>query len=201
MPRSYRLGERTAQVEATHERIIEAAIDLYLEIGISAATMREIGVRADVAPGTLRKHFPTRDDLDRAMVERLTSGLTLPDPAMFAVVPSIEERVGRLIRTAATFIDEARRVYVMWLREPMLTQPWAEKGAEFGRHWDGLMQSALGSLGQDKEALAVLRAVLQPSFFDTLRAGGRSTEEAAAIATSVVAPWFSARARGRAPDA
>ena len=41
MPRPYRLGEREGQVQATRERIVEAAIDLYAEVGISAATMRE----------------------------------------------------------------------------------------------------------------------------------------------------------------
>ncbi|MCI0346667.1 MAG: TetR/AcrR family transcriptional regulator, partial [Chloroflexi bacterium] len=79
MPRAYRLGERTSQVQATRSRILEAAIELYVEVGISASTMREIGLRADVAPGTLRNHFATRDDLDRALVEHLTSSIALPD--------------------------------------------------------------------------------------------------------------------------
>lgn len=196
MPRRYRLGERAAQIQATRERIIEAAIDLYVEVGISAATLREIGVRADVAPGTLRKHFPARDDLDRAMVDHLTSAITLPDASIFDGTTSIEKRLERVIQTAGRFTDEARRVYVMWLREPMLTQPWADKGAEFGRRWDQVMRAALGPLADDAEAMAVLRAVIHPSFFDSLRAGGRSTEEAAALATSVVTPWFAVRALG-----
>jgi hypothetical protein len=42
--------------------------------------------------------------------------------------------------------------------------------------------------------MAVLRAVIQPEFFDTLRAGRRSTDEASALATAPVGPWLAARA-------
>lgn len=198
MPRTYRLGEREARIQATRERIIEAAAELYVEVGISAATLRAIGERADVAQGTMRNHFRSREDLDQALVTHLTSTIRLPKPSMFDGARSIEERVERLIRAGGTFIDEARQVYAMWLREPMLTGPWAEKGAEFGRHWDDLMRAALGSIADADEALAVLRAVIHPSFFDNLRVGGRSTEDAAALATAVVAPWFAALERSQA---
>ncbi len=198
MPRSYRLGERAAQVQATRDRIIEAALELYTEVGISAATMREIGSRADVAPGTLRNHFARREDLDRAMVQRLTSEIPLPDLAIFDGARSIEERVQSVIRAGGIFMDQARRLYSMWLREPMLTGPWAEKGAEYGARWDELMRTALGPLADDEEAMAILRAVIHPAFFDSVRAGRRSTDEASALVTTVVVPWFAARARGGA---
>ena len=198
MPRSYRLGERAAQVQATRDRIIEAALELYTELGISAATMREIGSRADVAPGTLRNHFATREDLDQAMVERLTSEIPLPDLAIFDGARSIEERVQSVIRAGGIFMDQGRRLYLMWLREPMLTGPWAEKGAEYGARWDELMRTALGPLAEDEEAMAILRAVIHPAFFDNVRAGRRSTDEASALVTAVAVPWFAARARGRA---
>lgn len=195
MPRRHRLGERTAQVQATRDRIIEAAIELYTEVGISAATMREIGVRADVAPGTLRNHFVTRSELDRAMVERLTADVTLPDPSIFDGARSMEERLARVIRAGGVFMEQARRLYRMWLREPMLIDPWSTKGAEYGARWDELMRMALGPLADDEEAMAVLRAVIHPEFFDSIRARKRSSDEASALVTAVVVPWFTARTR------
>lgn len=197
MPRPYRLGEREAQVRATRERILEAAIALYTEVGISAATMREIGARADVAPGTLRNHFPARDDLDRAMVDRLGVEVPLPDHSIFDGAHSMEERLERIIGAGGVFLDQARRLYRMWLREPMLTGPWLETGAEYGARWDELMRTALGPLADDEEAMAVLRAVLEPAFFDGIRAGRRSTDEASALIAAVVVPWFTAHARRR----
>ena len=198
MPRRYRLGERAAQVQATRDRIIEAAIDHYTEVGISAATMREIGSRADVAPGTLRNHFPTREDLDRAMVERLTSEIPLPDLSIFDGTHSVEDNLEMVIRAGGIFMDQGRRLYLMWLREPMLTGAWAGKAAEYGAKWLELMRTALGPLADDEEAMAILRAVINPAFFESVRAGRRSTDEASALVTAVVVPWFAARARGRA---
>ena len=201
MPRGYRLGEREAQVRATRDRIVEAAIDLYLEVGISAATMREIGLRADVAPGTLRNHFPTRDDLDRAMVERMASEVTLPEPSMFAGARTLEERLRRLLLAGGLFIEQARQLYRMWVREPMLTAPWTEKGAEFGRRWDELMRAALGSLAEDEASMTVLRSVLHPEFFAAMRAGRRSTDEAASLIAELVVPWAVRRAKDRSRTA
>jgi AcrR family transcriptional regulator len=198
MPRPYRLGERAAQVQATRDRIIEAAVELYTEVGISAATMREIGSRADVAPGTLRNHFPTRGDLDRAMVEHLTSEVPLPELSIFDGARSLEERLWRVIQAGGLFMEKGRRLYAMWLREPMVTGVWAEKGAEYGARWDELMRTTLGPLAGDEDAMAILRAIIQPAFFDSVRAGRRSTDEASALVTTVVVPWFAARARDRA---
>ena len=45
MPRRYRLGERAIQMQATRDRIVEAAIELYVEVGISKATMRQVGLQ------------------------------------------------------------------------------------------------------------------------------------------------------------
>jgi AcrR family transcriptional regulator len=195
MPRAYTMGRRAAQVDKTRGRIIDAAIELYSRVGISAATMRDIGIRADVAPGTLRNHFPTRDELDRAMVERMTSEIPLPDTPIFDGAATLEERLGRLIYAGGVFMEQARRLYRMWLREPMLTPPWSEKGAEYGARWDELMRMALGRLADDEEAMTVLRAVIHPEFFDSIRAGMRSRDEAAALITAVSIPWFVGRAR------
>jgi AcrR family transcriptional regulator len=195
MPRRYRLGERGAQVQATRDRIVDAAIELYTEVGISAATIREVGVRADVAPGTLRNHFRVREDLDRAMVERMTSELPLPDLSILEGASSIDERLARIIRAGGTFMDQASRLYRMWLREPMLSGPWAEKGAEYGARWNELMRAALGPLADDEEAMAVLRAVIHPDFFGSVQAGERSVDEASALVAAVVIPWFAARTR------
>ena len=194
MPRPYRLGERASQMQATYDRIVDAAIELYTEVGISMATTREIGVRADVAPGTLRSHFRTRDDLDRAILERLTSAAPLPELSIFEGADSIEERLARLIGAAAVFMDQAQRLYSMWLREPMLTGPWAETGAEYGTRWRGLMRAALGPLADDPDAMTVLRAIIRPEFFEGLRGDTRSTAAASALASAVVVPWFAARA-------
>ena len=105
MPRAYRMGERAAQLAATRERIVEAAIALYTEQGISATTLRQIGERADVAPGTLRNHFPSRESLGTAMVERLQAEGPLPELSIYDGADTIEARLGRLVRVTGAFFD------------------------------------------------------------------------------------------------
>lgn len=195
MPRPYRLGERAVQMAATRDRIVEAAIDLYEELGISATTMRKIGARADVAPGTLRSHFPSREKLERAMVDRLTAEAPLPDMALFDGARTLADRISRLTHAVGRFLDGAARLYRMWLREPMLTGPWSEAGARYGARWDELMRGALGSLADDGDAVTVLRAVLQPTFYETLRAAARSTDEVSDFVAAIIMPWLAERQR------
>lgn len=205
MPRPYQLGERANQMQATRERILEAAIELYTEQGISRTTLRQVGLRADVAPGTLRNHFASRDELERAMVERLTAEAPLPDLSVFEGLETIEARLGRLFLVTGRFTDQAGRIYRMWLREPMLSEPWMTVGAAYGARWAELTRLALGPLADDEDAQAMIRAISQPSFFATLRAGPqpddhgavsdrRTTEEAAALISQALTPWFAARA-------
>jgi AcrR family transcriptional regulator len=156
--------------------------------------LRQIGERADVAQGTLRNHFATRESLDAAMAARLQAEAPLPELSIFEGADSLEERLRRLIRVAGTFIDQAARLYRMWLREPMLGGPWMEAGAAYGERWDSLMRAGLGSLADDDDSMTVLRTVLHPTFFEGIRAGRRSTAEASDLITAVITPWLVARA-------
>ena len=127
------------------------------------------------------------------MVEHLQAEGPLPEDSNDDGADSIVERLRRLVRVTGTFLDRAARLYKMWLREPMLTGPWAEAGAAYGARWDQLMRTALGPLADDDELVAVLRAVLHPSFFEGIRAGTRSTDEVSDIITAVITPWLRAR--------
>ena len=198
MPRSYRLGERIAQMGATRERIIEAAIELCTELGVSSTTMRQVALRADVAPGTLRNHFRSREDLDRAMVERLTAEAPLPDLSVFEGACTIEERLGRLVRVTGSFLDQSARIQQMWHRERMVTGVWAEAGAAYGARWQELVRLALGPLADDPDALAIIGGILEPAFFDNLRSGTRMTEEVSTLITALISPWFVRRAAEQA---
>ncbi|BBY23018.1 TetR/AcrR family transcriptional regulator [Mycobacterium stomatepiae] len=52
------------------ERILVAAFDLFLAQGVAATTIEEICERADVANRTFFNHFPTRQDMIRALAQR-----------------------------------------------------------------------------------------------------------------------------------
>ena len=118
MPRSYRLGRRAEQVAATRARIVEAAIALYAERGVSRTTMQEVARRADVAPGTVLNHFPTPDDLATAAAERIVEDLRVPEPALLDGIDDPRDRLGRLTHELATFYERGESWWQIYQREP-----------------------------------------------------------------------------------
>ena len=58
MPRPYNLGQRAAPKADTRSRIVDAALAIYLERGLAGASNLAIARAADVAPATVRNHFP-----------------------------------------------------------------------------------------------------------------------------------------------
>jgi AcrR family transcriptional regulator len=193
MPRGYRLGRRSILKEETRARIIQAAVDLYTSIGISATTMREVARRADVAPATALNHFPTREDLDRAVLDRALAEMRPPDLSVIDPEALLASRIRQLCREAGAFFDRAAPWYRMWLREPLNQGVYATAGAEVGGRWDRLFRAALGDLADDEEALALLRATMHPLFFSAVRAGRRSIECASDLIASLLTAWLEDR--------
>jgi AcrR family transcriptional regulator len=195
MPRAYRLGKRADQKHSTRARIVRAAIELYLEVGLSVTSMLQVARRADVAPATVSNHFPTRDDLDRAIVDRALAEMAAPELSIYDGLETIAERISRLSRETGAFLDRAVPWYRMLLREPMVTGVWAEAGAAYGTRWEALFRTALGPLADDPEAMAILRAMMHPNFFDALRLDGRSTIDVADLVSAAITPWLELRIR------
>ena len=61
--------------DATRQRILAAALDLFSERSFDGATTREIAGRADVTQGLLNYHFSSKDELWRAAVDGLFAEL------------------------------------------------------------------------------------------------------------------------------
>jgi TetR/AcrR family transcriptional regulator len=57
--------------DATRERILAAALDLFSELSFEGATTREIAAKAEVTQPLLNYHFSSKDELWRAAVDGL----------------------------------------------------------------------------------------------------------------------------------
>jgi TetR/AcrR family transcriptional regulator len=57
--------------DATRERILEAALDLFSELSFDGARTRDIAARAGVTQPLLNYHFRSKDELWRSAVDRL----------------------------------------------------------------------------------------------------------------------------------
>jgi len=62
---------RSAQREATRERIVQAALEAFAEKGFHGASTRDIAERAGTNQGLITYHFRSKDELWRAAADRI----------------------------------------------------------------------------------------------------------------------------------
>jgi AcrR family transcriptional regulator len=92
--------------DRTHEAILEAAYDLFLQKGYAAASMRQIAAQAGLALGSIYNHFPNKDAIFEQLIDerhpyRQILPILLGTPAQ-----DIETFVRR---SAQTVVDELGR--------------------------------------------------------------------------------------------
>jgi TetR/AcrR family transcriptional regulator len=65
---------RAEQREQTRERIVDAAVAAFADLGFRAASTRDIAARAEVTQGLITYHFASKDELWRAAVDKIFTG-------------------------------------------------------------------------------------------------------------------------------
>lgn len=195
MPRSYRLGRREAPKADTRARIIAAALAMYRDRGLSAASNLQVARAADVAPATVRSHFPESGDLHRAVFEALLTELRMPTPEIFAGLTGLRPRVERLARELALFYERSEPWWRAYEREPDLISAWSGGVDRYYATLEDLMRAALGELSADARAVAVVAGVIGPPTFFALRSRGLSSDEAVELSLELVMPWLERRPR------
>src|SRR5207249_8896209 len=97
-PRTYRMTRRAAANEETHKRIVDAAIALHAEKGALGTSWPDIAKRADVALGTVYRHFPGLDDLVPACTSEKALRTTPPGPNTLVGLTRPEARIGQFVQ-------------------------------------------------------------------------------------------------------
>ena len=117
MARKYSMDRRTAAVEETRRRIVEATREMHNEKGILATSMQDIAARADVALGTVYRHFPSLDELIPACGGLNLELNPLPTPRLFEGVESPHERLRLLMREIYANYERGERQYAVGFAE------------------------------------------------------------------------------------
>jgi AcrR family transcriptional regulator len=194
MTRSYRLGKRAAQQAETRARIVAAALGSYRDRGFAATSLLAVAKAAEVAPATVRNHFPDTTTLAVAAGEAVLDEMRLPDASIFDGTERLGEGIERLAVELAAFSDRGETWWFVMQREPELAAAWSGLQEAYESRLDHLMRAALGSLGRDDLALAVVAAVIGPPTFYALRGRGLTSAEAVETGVALVVPWLEARA-------
>lgn len=85
------------------ERLLHEAEVLFGEVGVTAP-LDELARRAEVSSATLYRHFPTREELIRALVERLSLRLDEAFETLVLSAPTAGEQVEKLIVESAAIL-------------------------------------------------------------------------------------------------
>jgi len=193
MPRPYDLGRRAAPKADTRERIVAAALAIYRDRGYSGASNLAIAKAADVAPATVRNHFPEPEGLARAVFDALLGELRVPTPAIFDGAAGVHDRVERLARELASFYERSAPWWRLYEREPELITVWGGGVDAYYADVDRLIHAALGELAPDERSVAVLAAVIGPPTFFALKGRGLSSDAAVELTLELALPWLERR--------
>jgi AcrR family transcriptional regulator len=193
MPRNYNLGRRAAPKADTRARIIAAALATLRDRGLRGASNLAIARAADVAPGTVRNHFPNEGDLARAVLDALLLELGIPTPAIFEGVDDLRARIEMLARELAAFYERSEPWWRAYEREPDLIRAWGGGVDQYYADVERLMRAALGELADDERSVAVVASVIGPPTFFALSARGLSSDDAVRLSLELALPWLERR--------
>lgn len=113
-------GEQMTEKQA---RIVRAAIEVFAEKGYSGAATSEIAQRAEVAEGTIFRHYKTKKDLLYAIVSpfvaRLVEPFVLRDlyPLFDSPHPTFEGFVRAVLDNRIAFVEKNIKVIRIMLQE------------------------------------------------------------------------------------
>ena len=128
---------RQARSEATRQKIIDSAVELFAEIGYSATGLGDIIERAELTKGALYYHFDSKESLATAIIEQGNANLvdafrSITDasaPALESIIHGLfvladllsTDKVARssthLLRSFSEFNEAAVRAFGGWLEE------------------------------------------------------------------------------------
>jgi AcrR family transcriptional regulator len=100
---------RSLAETARRAQIVNCAIDTIAEVGFARASVDQIARRARVSKGVITYHFPNKEDIVDAIVEKVVAaGRTYMEPRIMAET-SAAGRLRAYIESHLEFIDAHRR--------------------------------------------------------------------------------------------
>jgi AcrR family transcriptional regulator len=162
-----RTGTRAAETAARKARLIDAAVGLAAEGGYDAVQMRDVAARADVALGTLYRHFSSKDQLLLAALREQASALRDNLDRRPPVGDTAAGRVADVLRRASRALERNPRVTGALVTALFVNDPEAANiKAGVREHLDAMLTTALD--GADVDDLEGVVDVLGHTWIATM---------------------------------
>lgn len=189
-PRKYDMSKRSRSVEETRRRIIEATMAAHGELGMLETTYQDVAARADVALGTVHRHFPTVEDLVAACGRSFLPTLALPTPSdaadRFGNLGPGTDRIERLADDIADIYDRALPVFMEVRRASMQIAAAAEALRAMEASIDALVDEALLPLEPTGDQRSTVRALADARFWDALYGSDLTRQQTRATAARLL---------------
>jgi len=104
-------GRREATKQANRAAILDAARDVFADLGYGAASVRDIVRRTDLASGTFYNYFPDKEAVFRALLEESAAEARSRARAARRAARSLEEFVADAYRAYFSFLASDRRLF------------------------------------------------------------------------------------------
>lgn len=147
-----RRGSVAGTTEATRERILQVAIELFSEVGYHATSVAEIGNRTDLLAGALYYHIKSKEELLWEILRRYTEKALAGAQQVVATEATPTDKLRQLIDVHVGIIARHRHEVLIQLRDA----------------------DALNA--EHKRQLQALRQDVQDCWEDVLEAGYRAGE-------------------------
>jgi AcrR family transcriptional regulator len=169
------MDTRAAAAQARRSAIVSEAIELFAERTAAATTTEDIARAAGVAPATVYRHFKDFDALAHACAETAFNITEIPTPetavAPFADLPTLGEKLMRFIEIDCHCFERARLWLATERRErhlPAFDRTVSREEAAL----EAIVTGLLGPVGADAVTRAVVVALVDFPFWESLRRGG-----------------------------
>jgi len=191
------MTRRAAANAETRRRIVDAAIALHAQKGVLGTSWPDIAKRADVALGTVYRHFPSLDQLVPACTSENALRTKPPGPSILVGLTRPQERIGQFVQELFAFYSRMApwtpRASVDRQQLPVLDTILARREAAL----KGLVEETLGPLRRRRHALEAALALTDFGVWRSLTRSGLSTEAAARLITEMLMTWLTRRSATR----
>ena len=191
------MTRRAAANEVTRRRIVDAAIALHAEKGVLGTSWPDIAKRADVALGTVYRHFPSLDQLVPACTSENAVRIRPPGATILVGLTRPQERIAQFVQELFAFYSRSApwtpRAGVDRHQLPILDTILSRREAGL----KALVEETLGPLLRRRHALDTALAVTDFGVWRSLTHSGLSTEAAARLITEVLTTWLTRRSPTR----
>jgi AcrR family transcriptional regulator len=181
----------------TRAAIVRAALELIRTGGLGAANVPAIARAADVAPATVRNHFPDQPAMLVEVGDLILQDLALPDGAIFDGLDTIADRVARLAHELVAFYGRGQEWWFVFSADAAMSPAFERTRTVYEARFDQLVRESLGSQAAEPTTVAMVASVVGPPLHYALISRGLAADEVVEASLAMLLPWLEDRARSR----